>query len=66
MFVSIGEAAKEQNTGVVFLLDEVQFLQLPELEALIAALHKTVQLKLAGDVRRCSACPNCPSLPARR
>lgn len=46
VFVSIGEAAQEQGSGVVFLFDEVQFLRLPELEALIAALHKTVQRSL--------------------
>jgi len=41
--VAIGEAAQEQGSGVVFLFDEVQFLALNELEAIIAALHKTVQ-----------------------
>jgi hypothetical protein len=43
VLVAIGEAAQEQDSGVVFLFDEVHFLRLPELEALIAALHKTVQ-----------------------
>lgn len=46
VLVSIGEAAQEQDSGVVFLFDEVHFLRLPELEALIAALHKTVQRSL--------------------
>lgn len=46
VFVAIGEAAQEQQSGVVFLLDEIQFLSTPELEALIAALHKTVQRQL--------------------
>lgn len=46
VLVSIGEAAQEQESGVVFLFDEVHFLRLPELEALIAALHKTVQRSL--------------------
>ncbi len=46
VFVAIGEAAQEQHSGVVFLLDEIQFLSAPELEALIAALHKTVQRQL--------------------
>lgn len=41
--MAIGEAAQEQGSGVVFLFDEVQFLALNELEAIIAALHKTVQ-----------------------
>jgi hypothetical protein len=46
VLVSLGEAAQEQDSGVVFLFDEVHFLRLPELEALIAALHKTVQRSL--------------------
>ncbi len=46
VLVSIGEAAQEQDSGVVFLFDEVHFLRLAELEALIAAIHKTVQRSL--------------------
>jgi hypothetical protein len=43
LLVALGEAAQEADSGVVFLLDEVQFLTTAEFEALIAALHKTVQ-----------------------
>lgn len=46
LLVALGEAAREFDTGVVFLLDEVQFLRPQELEALIAGLHKTVQRQL--------------------
>lgn len=46
VFVALGEAAKDHGTGVVFLFDEIQFLSAAELEALIAALHKTVQRAL--------------------
>jgi hypothetical protein len=46
LFIALGEAAQELDSGVVFLLDEVQFLTTTELEALIAALHKTVQRQL--------------------
>lgn len=46
VFVALGEAAEEHGSGVVFILDEIQFLNLRELEALIAALHKTVQRRL--------------------
>jgi hypothetical protein len=46
LLVAIGEAAQEHGTGVVFLLDEVQFLSRVELEAMIAALHKVVQRRL--------------------
>jgi hypothetical protein len=46
LFVALGEAAAEHETGVVFLLDEVQFLARPELEALIAALDQVSQREL--------------------
>jgi hypothetical protein len=46
LLVALGEAAQEHDSGVVFLVDEVHFLALAELEALIAALHKTVQRQL--------------------
>jgi hypothetical protein len=46
LLIALGEAAQELDRGVVFLLDEVQFLTTAELEALIAALHKTVQRQL--------------------
>ncbi|HZO98089.1 MAG TPA: ATP-binding protein [Gaiellaceae bacterium] len=46
LLVALGEGAKERETGVVFLLDEVQFLRAREFEALIAALHRTVQRQL--------------------
>jgi len=46
VFVALGQAAEDHGKGVVFILDEVQFLNLREFEALIAALHKTVQRHL--------------------
>jgi hypothetical protein len=46
LLVAVGEAAQEQGSGVVFLFDEVQFLERGELEAIIAALHRTVQRQL--------------------
>jgi hypothetical protein len=46
VFVALGEAAQEHRSGVVFLIDEVQFLDAAEFEALIAAIHKTVQRQL--------------------
>jgi hypothetical protein len=46
LLVALGEAAQESETGVVFLLDEVQFLRSVEFEALIAGLHRTVQRRL--------------------
>lgn len=46
LLVALGEAAQEQETGIAFLLDEVQFLRSNEFEALIAGLHRTVQQQL--------------------
>lgn len=46
LLVALGEAASEHDRGVVFLLDEVQFLDAEAFEALIAALHRTVQRQL--------------------
>ena len=46
LIVAIGEAAQEVNRGVVLLLDEVQFLAKSQLEALVMALHKSVQRQL--------------------
>jgi len=46
LLVALGEAAQDERKGVAILLDEVQFLSTPELEALIAGLHKTVQRNL--------------------
>ena len=46
LLVALGEAAQERDTGVVFLIDEVQFLRAVEFEALIAGLHRTVQRQL--------------------
>jgi hypothetical protein len=46
LFVALGEAARAHATGVVFLFDEIQFLNPPQFEALIAALHRTVQRSL--------------------
>lgn len=46
VFVALGEATKEQGRGVALLVDEVQFLRTTQLEALIQAVHKTVQRRL--------------------
>lgn len=46
VFVAIGEAAQEDRRGLVILIDEVQFLATTQLEALIQAIHKTVQRNL--------------------
>ncbi len=43
VLVAVGEAAKDHGTGVVLLIDEIQFLNRTQLEGLVKALHKTVQ-----------------------
>ena len=45
-FLAVGEVAKEKGTGIVLLIDEVQFLTTVQLESLIQAVHKSVQKKL--------------------
>ena len=46
LFVAVGDAAAEHGGGVVFLLDEIQFLRSADLEALIVALHKCARRSL--------------------
>lgn len=46
VFQAIGDAAQDHARGAVFLFDEVQFLSKAELEALIGAVHRTVQRQL--------------------
>jgi AAA ATPase domain len=46
LFVELGETAKVHDTGVVFLIDEMQFLARVELEATAAAMHRISQLQL--------------------
>jgi len=43
LFLAVGAAAAEKNSGVVFLLDEVQFVQEVEYRSLISALHRATQ-----------------------
>lgn len=45
LFVAVGEAAKDRGSGVVILLDEIQFLAKDQLGGIITALHKSVQYK---------------------
>jgi len=46
LFLALGEAAREKERGVIFLLDEIQFLARGDLEALILACHKCAQRNL--------------------
>ncbi len=46
VLVAAGRAAADRDTGIVLAIDEVQYLSEAELAALIAAVHRTVQLDL--------------------
>jgi hypothetical protein len=46
LLIGVGEAARDHGVGVVFLLDEVQFLEQADFEALIVALHRCTRRSL--------------------
>lgn len=46
LFVAIAEAARERDTAVVLLIDELQYLDQKEFGALIMAMHKLAQRQL--------------------
>lgn len=46
LFVALGEAAKDKNTAVAIIIDELQYLKETELSALIMAVHRIAQKAL--------------------
>lgn len=46
LLTELGQVAKEHETGVVFLIDEMQFLRKEEMEAVAAAMHRMSQRQL--------------------
>jgi hypothetical protein len=46
LFTELGEVARSHDTGVVFLIDEMQFLKKDEMEAVAAAMHRMSQRQL--------------------
>jgi AAA ATPase domain len=46
LLTELGETARDHDTGVVFLIDEMQFLKREEMEAVAAAMHRMSQRKL--------------------
>lgn len=46
LLTAVGEAARDRDSGVLIAIDEVQYLDAPELAAIISAIHRTVQLSL--------------------
>lgn len=43
VFIALGEAAKDRNTAVAIVIDELQYLSDEELSALIMAMHQMAQ-----------------------
>lgn len=50
LLLAVGAAAKEKSSGVIFLLDEVQFVKDVEFRALISALHRATQKSMPVSV----------------
>jgi hypothetical protein len=46
LFEALGEAAKEKNSAVAILIDEIQYLSQKELGAIIMAMHRMQQRQL--------------------
>ncbi len=46
VFISLGEAAKDRNTSVAIVIDELQYLTEQELSSLIMAIHRITQKSL--------------------
>lgn len=46
LFLQLGQVARADHSGVVFLLDEVQFAQATQFRAVISALHRATQRSL--------------------
>ena len=61
LFEEIGVVARESGTGVVFLIDEMQFLTKQDMEALCAAMHRVGQKTLPVAL----AAAGLPQLPGR-
>ena len=46
VFIALGEAAKDRDTAVVIIIDELQYLNEEELSAVIMSMHKMAQKAL--------------------
>lgn len=60
LFVEVGEVARDRGVGVLFTIDEIQYLSRADLSALIVGLHRVSQEQLPFMV----AGAGLPSLPA--
>jgi hypothetical protein len=46
LFIELGEVARDHDTGVLITIDELHYVALPTLEALVMGLHRAAQLQL--------------------
>lgn len=46
LFVELGEVARDHDIGVLVTIDELHYVMLPTLEALVMGLHRAAQLRL--------------------
>ena len=46
LFVELGEVARDHDTGVLITIDELHYVALQTLEALVMGLHRAAQLRL--------------------
>lgn len=46
LFLAVAEAAQEKNTAIALFIDEIQYLALKEISAIIMAMHKMQQRQL--------------------
>ena len=46
LFVELGEVARDHQTGVLITIDELHYVRLPVIEALVMGLHRATQLAL--------------------
>jgi hypothetical protein len=52
LFIEVGEVAKEQGIGVSFTIDEIRYLSMEYLAALIVDLHRVSHEQLPFMVER--------------
>jgi hypothetical protein len=60
LFIELGEVARDHDAGVLLTIDELHFVKLPTLEALVMGLHRAAQLRLPITI----AAAGLPSLAA--
>jgi len=61
LFVELGEVARDHGTGVLITIDELHYVRLPVLEALVMGVHRATQLALPITVAG-AGLPNLASL----